>query len=113
MKAPETRFQKLFPYLKSSTLDITERGKGVIKGFETRSMDETTYDDPINCSNPRCEGRIFLSPILRSNIQRGVTKMNQTAICPGAKRTGFCANSFQIDGTVTFKDPESPTSTSA
>ena len=105
---PQTQFQRLFPYAKSCDLQITESGKGVIKGFETRSMDETSYVDPINCSNPRCDGRLFLSPILISSIQNDVTEIKRTVVCPGAKRTGFCPNSFQIVATVVLKGPEPP-----
>lgn len=37
-------------------IDVNDQSQGVIKGMETRSMDE------IHCSKPRCDGRIFPPP---------------------------------------------------
>jgi hypothetical protein len=108
MDVSETTFQRLYPYLASCKLEITERGKGVIRGFETHSMDETSFENFISCSNPSCRGGIHLSPLLTEGIQQGKTEFEKTRACMGTKRTGFCANSFAIAATVTFKQRTPP-----
>jgi hypothetical protein len=104
-------FEEAFPEIKDISIEVTEKGKGVMPEFNTMIY-SNNIGEFINCSNDVCyNGGFSIGEIIREMIASGQSELDTTKKCQGyegspkgRKRYRSCLNYFKIKVSIIYKE---------
>jgi len=110
----KTTFEKAFPEVKSISVDVEEKGRGVYSGLGLHHYGKGNVGEFVNCSNPKCyNGGFNIGETIRSLYFNKNTEAEGKEECQGREGTpkgrrlyDRCENRFSYKVKIEYKSSD-------